>query len=539
MMKLLIAANLLLTQGLNAETLAMLSGRRAFLLDNKDAVTATYDLNHVRILFIQACLEQMSDQEFAQTKSPEKNAQPWKNCNDGVAQVRENTAAAYPLMRRDLLLSNLLSSSVIDQMMTIYEGNLTVQSNPADIDGLRVLNVAQSFITRDIVVHNPLTTVLTSEQLANPPWEIREIADALDNTSDDSFNKLFNQGFASWRQKIQQRKPTTWPMNLIPMYEPHIGDVTQMKLLPSGKIYLNYTGSPADVSSMRSEIEMARSVQIDALRSAQSRMQGQFITLVQSNPWIALVTSANPSRAEFIKAFALMEARASIAIAEHTKFRSDYHLDDRDLADDSAMVSLMSFTPIAKSLLDKPGLEMSRVAELMSAAFDPQKTFDGLMWDYNYQETKKAATQVAEAIALNTFVCWLPVSRGGRVGVQFVRRVVRAEKLSSVFTAAGVEGFLNDSFSPICFAFTNVAINLGFVYLNVGEYNQTYRDVFSSVEEESLMREVNSLSDKDREIFWSLVTIPVGTGIFKLLKGPASRLSKRLLDKAAAMAARQ
>ncbi|MGE0763855.1 MAG: hypothetical protein AB7N80_11305 [Bdellovibrionales bacterium] len=501
-------------------TLGQLSFQKAFLLDLKDLVAASYDLNLVRIKFLGECLARMSDQDFSAVKIKEGTHRPWLDCNDGVAQMRENTRIKYPRVRRSLLLSQLTEAGNLYSLLVNLHNNMQLKALKKPE---HVLKVRMGGMGWGLGIENPLVSFLSSDLLPAPAWTEEELSgvarsaeEGADKFNVDNLNKLLHESCAQIAAKINAN-----PFKL---------DYTfcgQMRLVYSKEqhgLSLTYDGSLEDIRQLTAQVERAKSFLPGQLRGHHNRWEQEYLATVQLNPYVGLVTSATPSRQDFIVALRIMAGRAQQTVEEFTKVRKEKKLDDPHLADPQALLKLMQHLPLAQKLVDSPGVELKKALHLRPMT-NLQEIFDELSSEHNFEELKRVGKIIAVGVAVN-MACMIPFARIGKSAGSFALKLAKLEKVSDLLKLKKWGEISSAVFTPVCFSITGIAVNMGMLYEAQYEYAEIYDQVFGSISDETLMRQVSELSDKEREVFWSAATVLMGTGVVKF---GVERLKKMIL----------
>ena len=491
--------------------------QKAFLLDLNNRVVAIMDINRVHVEFVHDCLAKFSDSQFAEAIVPKdrKNFNPQKNCMHAVARVRQNTRENYPRMRQRLLLSNLLQNNIVNSLLVDY---WTALSTKQQVARRRVLNNISAF-SRDISVTNPLVSVLgdkADKELPVASWTPSEIRLALDipHEAGDKSGYDFNQ-----LMKKACLKHIKDPIRTRGSYDTDLCENLRLESNDSGEVYMTYAAPVTDARKLMREVDTLRVHQESALTKSQEVVKNEFLAEVQLNPYVALVTSSTPTRKELVRAFEVIKERAIAAVEEHDKFRKENNLDDPEKADANALLSLMRFDGVAATLLEPvagknsehqgPGPYLEDV--LKTIPFSPitvESTMNELAWKNNVENMKDLAIKLTAGVVGNMLICYSALKVG-----QWLYRgasvAVKAGKISQIFSKPEV------FFNPMCYFVGGLALNIWLIWDDIKEYNHIYRDVFATVEEEHMIRKVNALSAQERTVFWSAVTIPVGSGLLK------------------------
>jgi hypothetical protein len=234
---------------------------------------------------------------------------------------------------------------------------------------------------------------------------------------------------------------------------------------------------------------------------------------IQTNPYVALVTSSNPNNQSLLWAFDQMYIASSKTLARFKemqqrldKERSAFKktIDWFKFEDNrTRTLELLNYAPIAGHVLEVPGEKMD-----LLYGYPFEELAQTLMSENATAQFTKLGVQIAGLFVGNIVVCWLPWSRAAST-------VGRLAKIS--FTG----GKLSKALSPMCFALTAIPINSYFLYHSIRDYAVAYEEIFSGIDEDQyetngsskthFIREVRALSDAKSAIFWSLIFMPIGT----------------------------
>jgi hypothetical protein len=237
---------------------------------------------------------------------------------------------------------------------------------------------------------------------------------------------------------------------------------------------------------------------------ARSVALDQFYKTAQDNPYVALVSSANPTNEELIQAFSVIQKNADDTVSEYMATKTDL---DKSW-DRSKYFKLMAYEPVTTSLAHFPGDYYEPYNDLVSA----EAIKAGLQHEYNLQQLIYTGLEMGGIMAANIAVCY------GLSEIRVIKRLAFLRQLSDL----NIRKFLN----PICFSSLSILQSAIMISFSKSDYNSTYRAIFSAVDDKNVVREMKTLSSAEQAIILNWVFLPIGAvPLVKLIKNQIPALS--------------
>jgi hypothetical protein len=452
--------------------------KRAFLLDLKERVQDFMQMNHGYLLDIEACL------------SGRPSSRP---CEPELAKIRNNIQVLYPDFRRHWILMGLVRWQTLRQVFQNYRAQL--MRNSSGKGELITIPIGK------VMVDYPIASDLSEEEIPVPAVTAAEVLSALHLKRARFEGISVYENLNDYIQYVCQQAvgaeraaPVCGPIRV----ELKVNSVGELSLFVD--INKSRKNQVVAVDQVLRQIEFKTQFWMSDFYKGQEEA---FYEMLQENPYVALVSSTRPTDKELLRVFSLMTDRSAKSLQE---FDSKWEVLGRENIEMKDLLPLMTYAPIVDDVLNFPGENM----ELLGIA-DYAQISQMLNSDYSSYEMNKMMKEIGFLIAANVAVCYA----GGR----FVKWAGTLKKL--VQSARMVR--LKEVFNPFCYNLTGAAVNLWFIRDAKMHYAKTYREVFSSADGDSYLRELHALPEAEQMIFWSYVTAPVGIGATFILKALAVR----------------
>jgi hypothetical protein len=470
--------------------------KRAFLLDLYDRVYDYMLINRNYLSVLKTCFEGENTDILGIRY----------NCEEEKAKVRKTALYRYPVMRRYLALINLTHQGFHRTLMRAFREHLAVQKLGPAAALARGWVEPKLNVERWYVQH-PLRAVWVEENLPMLPFTDDEIQAALNG------QYVLFKGSERWAPGLEARYENLNEIEQlyceVAFGKNHPGcqsfhvkySVQDRKLYfenrPGYEEWMQKAISENPYDREGVEFEMVQKMK-GLQQYAEKQIQNKYLSLLQQNPYIAFLTSAEPSDQEFHHAFKVMYNYAQKNLEDHEKSR---HVYEQDEVPEAELRKLMAYSPVALTLLSEktPGRRMSQVA------FDYKKVFEVVKGEYALQDSINKLIHIVTLVAANLVLC----PGGGKVITVLgrARSIVKFRRWGELF-------------NPICFAMTTIPINGWLLYEAIEGYEKTYSQIFSSADGRYRIADVNSLPAAQRSLFWAAVMSPMGTSA--ALKGFAS-----------------
>lgn len=450
------------------------TAERAYLLDLRERVKDFMDINLNYVSNVKHCF-----------KGELSNL----NCEREKLKVKENIAVQYPIMRQYQLLKDILVGAP-DEIMYMYGMHLYALRDGAKTEGSRFS------LMRWISFEHPLDSLVHSEHLFLPrrhmtDEEAENVLNSQKSYIPGTLHPANLNGYMRWFCELAYGENQPDCENLDLRYSAH-----------DQRVYF-YLPHPEKVSVnpvVRGFLDpVYQAATMTVRHQLAEELLEKYYRVVQDNPYVALMGSAQPSDDEIIQVFTFMQEQAQAALR---KYESQLIKLRRPGVTNEELRELLSYASIALGLVDDPGESMQLIN------FDYAQVHSSLSADQSNYELKKAALFILGNIA----VC----VGGGKI----IKSAALAQKLIRM-QAKGINlirrgGILSRPeqwakvFSPFCWGLTAVPVNLYFLGSAYQSYRNIYQDLFSNANAGSDLHKLHELSDAKRGIFWSIVLLPLG-----------------------------
>jgi hypothetical protein len=451
------------------------TAERAFLSDLRERIKDYMDFNLAYLSGLEDCL----------------SGQPTPvNCNEVLGRVLKNTSILYPKMRKHLLLISLLHSNFIQTLVDI--------SLPLHLRAIaKGRSPTHRLPLKSFIKPNPLESLWGDYEVPSPDFTQADVENLLTNDEVTLGGTHLRENLNGFLQKycaIAYGAKSDVCSALELRYDNgfYFATAPLQKALRAG---VSFQG--IDAIQLKSR---------GATYKDNSHVTRQFYEIIQTNPYVALVSSAKPSGSELLLAIKIMKEQATNALKEYEIRRQELLRPD---VSDGELLRLMEYGPIAASVLETPGENM----QLLN--YDYDALFEVVQSEHSSAELKRTAWHIGLLIGANVVFC----VGGGRA-------------LKYLFTAKNIIKLkrFSELFNPLCFPLTTIPVNGWFVYDSIDSYDKTFQEVFASADGAHYLREVHALSDADRSVFISILFSPIGAGtILKNIARSGLKFSKPFL----------
>ncbi len=438
------------------------AAEQAFLDSLYERLKITHSLNLSRIRQVVRCLQGFEEPTL---------------CQEPLEIIESNILIHYSTLRRLEILSSIFSDG---NMVRIFRAhNQTAQ---------RLLRNAKAEpvyfdlkFTNPLISLNSLLQKLQLDDLPQVPFSSQEILSALDQ------GVGVQGGFNGHLREACQ------------IQRPHLASLCaqiQLRYSPEKAKFFVETiridqNTPGHLFQLRpfwrAEVMDTDGTNLYPFKDKHRELKEIYSELAQRNPYVILVRSARPSPEDLLNAFSIMEEKASQGSQD---FEAQYRRVKSGQASRAEALKAMHYGPIVQSLLEQP----SRAMLAFPDQIWEQAVVPRLQSEFLKKELARLGLTIGGIVAGSIAACWLPQSRLARVAMNLKN--------------------LPQAFKPLCWSIAAGATNFWFLYfLSMEEYKDLYRDIFSTMDDENYLREIEDLSMAELMVLIDFILLPLGTGV--------------------------
>jgi hypothetical protein len=451
-----------------------------------------------------------------------------ERCVKRMEHIRGIIRERYPRMRRLLLLYNMMSHPTMNIFVDHFKFHSKAPNRP-----YKYLPFPWSFEKSIIKVENPLEGWLSDNPLTG--WTVslkvapvnfknEDYREAMFGTKYGFFDKILETKYVSMLSLpivtkteksgvaknyseylkfmcLNGMDQPQFPKNLID--KSHCDKLRfywdEKKNDGSFYLYLDHRGM-----SFEDEMKMHQSVFPAFYLNDNLRLQyakeilEEYYAFVTTHPFLALVSSENPTDLEITHAFQkIVDSAHKNYNAFAKKFPKSFEGLDLDNQD---RLIIMDYAPVIEHALVHPSIEMRMAGDEDVMALVSQK----LSKERAMQQLKRAGKNILAMVGLN-IACFLPWGRLLKVGA---------------ITKAG------SLFKPLCISALTLPLGSYFIYESYTEFERTYNELFGVpvgiVQErertgdeldtgEHTLNEMANLKSAEKFLLIDIVTAPIGS----------------------------
>jgi hypothetical protein len=438
-------------------------------------------------------------------------------------QIRDVIRKRYPLMRRTMLLYNMVKTSGLSRMTDIvssFNKDYPWQPPVTPIEYSVSLFPTDNPM-RSLITDNPLTGWTLSSHIEHAPFTLSEYKDAMFGTGRGFIERVTEYAPAGFLRPAIATKTekTNLDKNFVEYAKEfcRLGMTVHPKYAESGtpdqahfcnenlKIYPSLDSATGgfyfhidtrglnnkDALIARNAIESAfyRFSQKRELMAKQ--LLEDFYEIVTTHPILLQINSRAPTDQELAVAYErVIEAANKNYISFRQKYPQTFDLGNRDNKD---RLILMDYAPVIEHAIQNPSMEMRMMSDI-----DFSKVAAKLSKERSVMQLKRAGGNILKLVGIN-LACIIPWGRVLNV-VSFTRAV--------------------------CFSAVNLVTGAYFVSETAGEYRRVYNELFGvpagiAFENERdkeneldtgerYLTEMSTLRTAERFLILDIVTAPIG-----------------------------
>ncbi|OFZ10814.1 MAG: hypothetical protein A2Z20_01285 [Bdellovibrionales bacterium RBG_16_40_8] len=457
---------------------------KAFLLEANNRLESVFMANFAKIKAIEGCLS---------------GVYSGISCEEDLKVIRQNIHDQYPFLKQLLILLNFFDAGNIHMFFNAFRRQVEVTACTPYTGPYTVQNLIQRFGKdvddcyapmpigfKSFKIKHPLAEQIGVKNLTFPAITKDEVKTAFEAPI---LTKSIRQLFYETCAKMDKRyicDHLDLRYNSVENYfyfgHPHISQRNFEPLLSDMRRF------DVDIKGNREHFaELGES------------LKEQFMNLAKKDPYVVLMSSAEPSQQELLKVFKTIREKAAETLKKHSARMEKIKMGN---ASRNEELFAMGYAPIIEHVMRQPSRQM-----LLFPDVDWVQVQTDLNSAYSWKQTKEGAESLALVLAVN-LACWIPITKVARLakGVFLLRS-------ASAITAASAASTLSRAFSPICFTIVNTTLNIGFYLSSLDEYTTIYSELFLAVNDDGYLRELSELHSAEKMLIFNLVLLPVGLSL--------------------------